>query len=86
MGDMGEIFNSLKKHKNKKKAENNEYSTNLLIKENIDFESKNGGNHLVVKGINSIIDFWPSTGKFIVRGGKSSRGVRKLINTAKGWQ
>lgn len=86
MGDMGEVFTSWKKQKNKKKAENNEYSTNLLTKENISFESKNGGNYLIVAGVNSIIDFWPSTGKFIVRGGINGRGVRKVINIAKGHQ
>ena len=56
-----------------KRTSNRESSAEILKENGIDFVSHNGGAHLVVNGS---IDFWPGTGKFMVRtnGGKG-RGV-----------
>lgn len=81
MGDMGDVFNDWREQKAAKRASNTEQSTTLLKRAGIFFDSKNGGTHLVVWAGNDDIDFWPSTGLWIVRGGdgKRRRGVRKLI-------
>lgn len=79
MSDVGELYRAWGEDKKRKKESNQEYSTNLLIQKGVEFESKNWGNHLVVTGKNCVIDFWPSTGKFIVRGVKHGRGVRNLL-------
>ena len=80
MGDMGDTFREWDKAKKEKKAGNLIYSTNLLKDKGIDFESKNGGVHLVVTGCKGIYDFWPSTGKWKKRGTKKyKRGVHKLL-------
>lgn len=64
----------------KKKASNQEASTQTLIDEGVKFESKNHGVHLIVQGLKSVIDYWPSTGKFIPRGaGRPGRGIRNLL-------
>ena len=81
MGDTGDDMKAWNETKKKKKINNQESSTKLLITHGIKFESHNNGNHLIVKGERRLIDFWPSTGKFIVRGKNyHGRGVRNLIS------
>jgi len=79
MGDMGELFNGLKGESQKRRADNRESSAKILEENGIKFESKNMGAHLIVSGDSITIDFWPGTGKFIVRGGKTGRGVFNLL-------
>lgn len=84
MGDMGDFYRDWDAVKKAKRASNTKSSTQMLIDNGIDFESKNHGSHLVVNTPKGLIDFWPSTGKFIPRGfGRSGRGVRKVISIAK---
>lgn len=79
MSEIGEIFKILSDHKKEKKKSNKEYSTNFLIKCGFDFESKNNGDHLIISFMGKKADFWPSTGKYIIRGGQYRRGVRNLV-------
>lgn len=63
-----------------KKSRNKDWSTQHLIDKGIRFESKNNGVHLIVYGDKGIVDFWPSTGKWISRyEEKTSRGIRELV-------
>lgn len=80
MGDMGDVFNELRVEKQQKRRDNTLYSTALLQRAGVLFTVKNGGAHLVVLAGPHEVDFWPSTGLWIVRGQKAKRGgVRKLI-------
>lgn len=79
MGDMGEMFNGWREAKKEKRAQNTQSSTELLTEKGVQFVSKNGGAHLVVTGKDCVIDFWPSTGRFIARNGKHGRGVFNLL-------
>lgn len=79
MGDTGDDFREWRDQKKERKRNNLEYSTNLLKEKGVVFESKNGGIHLIVVGKDGMIDFWPSTGKFIIRDGRTGRGVRQLL-------
>ena len=80
MGDTGDDYRALNAHNKKKKANNLEKSTKILVDNNIDFESKNNGIHLIIIDFNGdLIDFYPSTGKWITRKGKSSRGIKNLL-------
>ena len=80
MGDMAEVFNDWRQFKKENRASNTQSSTDFLLKNGISFQSKNGGAHLVVFAGNNDIDFWPSTGLWIVRGEKKRQGgVRNLI-------
>jgi hypothetical protein len=76
---MGEMFGDYKAYRQQKKRENLSSSTKILAERDIEFESKNFGVHLIVKGNGLVIDFWPSTGKYIVRGGRTGRGVFNLL-------
>jgi hypothetical protein len=81
--DLYEIYKAMKEKSRIKKESNKESSTKLLDTLCIDYESKNNGLHLIVFNENEIIDFWPSTGKFIPRKGKAGRGVFNLIKRIK---
>lgn len=80
MGDMGEVFNEMRLAKKERRANNTQDSTAMLQGNHIAFESHNAGAHLVIDAGVCKIDFWPSTGLWIVRGNKKRHGgVRKLI-------
>lgn len=80
MSDMGEDFKLWKADKTAKKEANLKSSTELLEHNNIHFESKNGGVHLIILHGGRVIHFWPSTGKWTPHGsGEYYRGVRKLL-------
>lgn len=84
MSEISEIFAGHRKHGQDKRANNRLSSTEILIERGINFESKNGGIHLVVHYASGVIDFWPSTGKFIFRDKKltEGRGVFNLLKRA----
>tara|TARA_R110000850_G_scaffold29047_1_gene80460 strand:+ start:445 stop:720 length:276 start_codon:yes stop_codon:yes gene_type:complete len=79
MGDVGEDYKALKERSKQKKLSNIESSTLMLLEKGYDVDIKNNGVHLIVDWNDKTVDFWPSTGKWIVRGGKISRGVKGLI-------
>jgi hypothetical protein len=84
MGNMGDDFRAWDKQKKAKKRDNLTQSTQLLKQKNIEFIFLNNGIHLKVKGLSGIIDFWPSTGKFIAQDNSfTGRGVLNLINHCK---
>ena len=62
-----------------RRAGNRDSSAALLAERGIAFESKNSGVHLIVTHGEKVADFWPGTGKFIVRGGRDGRGVFNLL-------
>jgi len=81
MSEIGEMYRALREDNRRKKKSNIAFSTELLKEKGIEFESKNNGVHLVVKHNGKIADFWPSTGKFNIRGEKQYlRGVKSLVN------
>jgi len=55
------------------------HAINHLQTNNILFERKNDGVHLVVEGTTCRIDFWPITGKWATRRGVKGYGLRNLI-------
>lgn len=71
MGDMSEEYQALKEAGREKRRTNTESSTRLLQDRGVSFVSHNEGSHLVVDGR---VDFWPSTGLYIPRDPKHSRG------------
>ena len=84
---MGDYWRDVKDHfkerGQQKRASNTEWSTNHLRALGIQFESKNNGVHLVIRHNNKVVDFWPSTGRFICRSGKMNdydiRGINRLV-------
>ena len=52
---------------------------NLAAINKLSYELKNSGYHCIVRAGGKTVDFWPSTGKYIVRGGKTGRGVFNML-------
>lgn len=85
MGDMGDFWRDvkpfIKERSNEKKRRNLENALKSLKDNNISYEEKSNGIHLVVEGK---IDYWPTTGKFIRRSDKKQgRGIRNLVRVVK---
>ena len=79
MSEIGGCFKALKERSKVKKLSNIESSTLMVMDKGYDVYIKNNGVHLIVSHNNKVVDFWPSTGKFIVRNGKTGHGVKRLI-------
>ena len=86
MGDMGEVFSAMKEHKKERRKSNTEKSTQILVDSGIEFESKNGGAHLIVMQKNGLrVNFWPSTGLWNISNTKKEGcGVFSIIKFVKG--
>ena len=77
---MCDFYNYQREESRKKRAKNMKQSTEILVKNKINFTSYNNGVHLFVSHNGFEVDFWPTTGKFIFRNSDSKgRGVFKLI-------
>jgi len=77
MGDMGDDFRTWRDDGKRRRARNRENSPRILREHGISFVTRNDGAHLIVM---DKVDFWPGTGKWIVREtGRSGRGVYGLI-------
>ena len=81
--ELTQMWRDHRKTSQKKRAHNRVASAGRLREAGIDFVRKNGGAHLVITTNQGYIDFWPGTGKYILRykEGKRGhgRGVAKLI-------
>lgn len=84
MGDMGDYWRdvrpTMQEESRQKRESNRESSAKMLTAAGIAFETKNDGAHLIVTASGRTVDFWPSTGLWIMRGtNERRRGVRHLI-------
>lgn len=80
MGDMADVWVGFKERSREKRASNRANSAQTLRTFGIGFTSHNSGAHLIVKHGEKIIDFWPGTGKWFVRGqSDGKRGVMNLV-------
>lgn len=85
MGEMGELYRAMKEDSRERKERNRVNALKVLGEENIKYESKNDGVHFVVDGPHGLIDYWPTTGKWVERAvaGLAGRGVSSLVNHVK---
>jgi len=89
VGDMADDFNALRTALREesvvKRQHNRESSPQVLDRYRVDYESRNGGVHLIVRvvrdEVRTVVDFWPGTGKWIARDGDKTagRGVFRLL-------
>lgn len=80
MGDMADDFNAMRQDSQERRSFNRKSSAQILEHSRVNFESKNGGAHLVVRHEKTVVDFWPGTGKWIARDfDVSGRGVFPLL-------
>lgn len=81
MGIMRENYRAYDHYNRMKKQANKKFSTELLIREGIEFESRDNGLHLVIRTRKGNINFFPSTGLF--NGALKGRGVYNLLKELK---
>ena len=80
MSEIGDDFAAIKKIQQEKRADNRAQSADILRAAGIAFTSNNDGAHLIVTAGHAVVDFWPGTGLWIVRGNATQkRGVRNLL-------
>ncbi len=88
MGDVGEFWNDvgpgMRADSQAKRANNREWSSTYLKEHGIPFETRNEGVHLIINKSGRRADFWPGTGKWVIRGrpghgDQHGRGVRGLV-------
>jgi hypothetical protein len=84
MGDQGEYWRdlgpALKLLSQARREHNRASSTELLKARGVQFTDHNDGIHLVITHADRVVDFWPSTGKWIERAGSAKgRGVHALL-------
>jgi hypothetical protein len=60
-------------------------STQLLIDLGIDFTVHNNGLHLIIRCDRGIIDFWPSTGRWVLRGDGGCNPKGRSVQTLLGY-
>lgn len=87
MSDMAGDFRAHKEWARERKEKRYQESSSAreeIWREALDVGSKNGGQHLVVRTAKDTIDFWPSTGRWVVRG-KKAQGydARSLLKRMK---
>lgn len=90
MNDMADVWVSHRQRSADKRASNRASSAGVLRARGVDYTSHNDGAHLVVAdahallGHGHVIDFWPGTGLWKVRGSLlEGRGVRSLLKFLK---
>lgn len=81
MGELGEFWRDVKKNKKeereKRKASNYLNGIKILEDYKVSYEQQKNRLHLVVE---EQIDYWPSTGKYIIRKTKKKgRGIFNLL-------
>ena len=81
MGIVRENYRAYDHYNRMKKQANKKFSTELLIREGIEFESRDNGLHLVIRTRKGNINFFPSTGLF--NGALKGRGVYNLLKELK---
>ncbi len=80
MGDMGDVFNAFREAKKERHAKNYESNHAEVRRLHLSFETKNGGEHLVMDFSGEAVDFWPSSGKWhLRRQHKYGNGLGKLL-------
>lgn len=80
MGDMAEVWEGYAERSKIKRASNRANSAKTLQTFGIEYTTHNFGAHLIINCGEQVIDFWPGTGKWIVRGKPTiGRGVMKLV-------
>ena len=79
MGELAESFREFRAWRQEKRVSQFHKNTEILENCGIKFEIKNDGYHYIHRG-KTVLNFWPSSGKFRSNDGKiSGFGIEKFI-------
>lgn len=74
-------YHVLREMSQQKRKHNRESSAEILTNNCVQYDVRNSGAHLIVRHGNLVVDFWPGTGRWIVRGDEvKGFGVFKLLH------
>ena len=76
-------FSEQRKARSEKRKSNREYSLGFLKRKNISFVELNNGVHVRLVFDDETIDFYPSTGLYILKDGTRGRGIFNLWKLVK---
>lgn len=80
MGEAADSMGDMKAVQQYQRSQNRDAAPAKLNAAGIDFQSSNGGAHIIIKHGDVVIDFWPGTDKWKLRGGLLNRnGIESLI-------
>ena len=80
MSEIGDTWRAIKEDRQIASSKWVELAPKLLEDKGIPFTSHNNGQHLILEDVyGSKIDYWPSTGRWSPRVGKSGKGFKELI-------
>ena len=81
--ELGDIYAYMQQTSKVKRGRNRARCLERLIKENINFENKNDRIHIIISEKGLTIDYWPGTGRYKVRNGKTGFGIKNLLKLIK---
>jgi hypothetical protein len=86
MTELGDDFRAFREYQKKRKEQAylRAKPEQRLAEAGIGFTTHNNGLHLIVDHNEKVVDFWPTTGRWIARGGKEGWGVKGLIEFLEG--
>lgn len=80
MGEMGEIFREMTRQKKERKYHRKVKALHLLKENHVVYEELNNGYQLRINvDKDVVIDYWPTTGRWIIRNKKACFGVYSLL-------
>lgn len=78
--DDAEVWRAMRERSQEKRAANRKHSTEILKRAGVTFTAHNAGAHLIIKHAGMRVDFWPGTGVWSTRAGRTDRGVLRLLS------
>lgn len=73
---MAARFAALKRESQARRARHRENAPDILRRCGVQFEARNGGVHLLIETEGRRVDFWPGTGRWIMRGDRGGHALR----------
>ena len=82
---LGEYWRDVRSFRQDKRRSNAVCSAERLREAGVEFEQRNHGSHFIIRHNGLVVDFWPTTGVFIVRdldpaARRRGRGVFNLLD------
>jgi hypothetical protein len=82
MSEMGEYWRDVDAAMKEHRDENARVSLEVLAKMGVEYETNDGGNHLMLLfRRRRVADFWPRTRRWQIRAGRAGRGAFKLLES-----
>lgn len=79
MSEMGEYWNEEREAFKERRDLRLEEAPKALAAAGIEYVRRNYGAHFIIRHAGLVVDFWPSRGKWAVRGGRRGHRIQPLV-------